>query len=42
MLPNKIELQWLLPVSNENDIENVMSQLTERIMVIKNMEGSSI
>jgi hypothetical protein len=42
MLPNKIELQWLLPVSNANDIENVMSQLTERIMVIKNMEGSSI
>jgi hypothetical protein len=42
MMPNKIELQWLVPISNEAQIDPVVSQISTKIQEIKNLEGSTI
>jgi len=41
-MPNKIELQWLVPVSNEAQIVPVVSQVSTRIQELKNLAGSTI
>jgi hypothetical protein len=42
MMPNKFELQWLVPISNEAQIDPVVSQISTKIQEIKNLEGSTI
>jgi hypothetical protein len=42
MMPNKIELQWLIPISNESQIHPVVAQISTKIEEIKNLEGSTI
>jgi hypothetical protein len=42
MMPNKIELQWLVPISNEAQIDPVVNQISTKIQEIKNLGGSTI
>jgi hypothetical protein len=42
LMPNKIELQWLVPVSNSNEIDQVVSHIHSRVLEIQNLEGSTI
>lgn len=42
MMPNKIELQWLDPISNEAEIEPVVNQISAKIQELKNLKGTTI
>jgi hypothetical protein len=42
MMPSKIELQWLVPVTTKSEIEQVAIQIASKIQDIKNLEGSTI
>jgi hypothetical protein len=42
MMPSKIELQWLVPVTTNSEIEQVVIQIASKIQDIKNLEGSTI
>jgi hypothetical protein len=41
MQPNKIELQWLKPVSNAQEIEETFKEIPSKILIIKNFEGAT-
>jgi hypothetical protein len=42
VMPSKIELQWLIPVSSTQDLGSVMSQVQSKINEIKGIQGVGI
>jgi hypothetical protein len=39
IVPSKIELQWMVPISTSNDLENVINILPTKIQEIKTLRG---
>lgn len=39
IVPSKIELQWLLPVSNISEFKNVINEMPTKIVEIKSLKG---
>ena len=42
VMPSKIELQWLLPVTTEQELNSVMSEVVSKINEIKGIQGVGI
>jgi hypothetical protein len=42
VMPSKIELQWLIPVSSTQDLGSVMSQVASKINEVKGIQGVGI
>jgi hypothetical protein len=42
ILPNKIELQWLQPVSNELELQQILNEIPSKIEELKKMNGIGI
>jgi len=42
VMPSKIELQWLIPVTSAQDLVSVMSQVPSKVNEIKGIPGVGI